>query len=30
MDKAQWLLQVILACAALVRLLVTGRRNGWI
>jgi len=30
MDGWQWLLQVILTCAALVRLLVTGRRNGWI
>jgi hypothetical protein len=30
MDRWQWLLQVILTCAALVRLLVTGRRNGWI
>jgi hypothetical protein len=30
MDRWQWLLQMILTCAALVRLLVTGRRNGWI
>jgi hypothetical protein len=30
MHKAQWLMQVILACAALVRLLAAGRRNGWI
>lgn len=30
MNHGQWLLQVFLTCAALVRLLVTGRRNGWI
>jgi hypothetical protein len=30
MDRWQWLLQVILTCAALVRLFVTGRRKGWI
>lgn len=30
MDRWQWLLQVIFACASLVRLLVTGRRKGWI
>jgi len=30
MQQAQWLLQTLLALAALVRLLRTGRRNGWI
>lgn len=30
MDRSQWLLQMILTFASLVRLLVTGRRNGWI
>ncbi len=30
MDRWQWLLRVILTFAALGRLLVTGRRNGWI
>jgi hypothetical protein len=30
MNRWQWLLQVLLAFASLGRLLVTGRRNGWI
>lgn len=30
MDRWQWLLQMILTLAALGRLLMTGRRNGWI
>jgi hypothetical protein len=30
MERWQWLLQLVFTCAALVRLLVTGRRNGWI
>jgi hypothetical protein len=30
MDRWQWLLQMVLAFAALGRLLMTGRRKGWI
>jgi hypothetical protein len=30
MDRWQWLLQMILAFAALGRLLANGRRKGWI
>ena len=30
MERTQWLIQTVLALAALIRLLVSGRRNGWI
>jgi hypothetical protein len=30
MQQAQWLIQAFLALAALIGLLRTGRRNGWI
>jgi len=30
MEQAMWFLQVLSALAALMRLLHTGRRNGWI
>ena len=30
MHQAQWLVQMLLALAALIQLLWTGRRNGWI
>jgi hypothetical protein len=29
-ERTQWLIQTVLALAALIRLLVSGRRNGWI